>query len=140
MKNLKRPAKFLHPRPRKRQKLTVSDSLLTTRRRNVDEAVKQLDPSADGPYCVVTRTTRQFAILDYVHVLPVATPDEIVSTASGYCVLYCLVHHVSQLDKLEWAWDLGYNTLNVDTRWNIQLRECYTVTSLIGQVRVSHHG
>ncbi|KAI0808325.1 hypothetical protein C8Q74DRAFT_1363716 [Fomes fomentarius] len=76
-KHLKRPAKLSHLAPRKRRKLTVSNSLLTSRRINVDEAIKRLDPNADGPYCA--------------------------------------------FDKLEWAWDLGYHTLNVDTRWNIQL-------------------
>ncbi len=77
------PSKPPHKRRRKNTK-----TLLTGQRQNVDETIKQLQPNADGPYCVVTRATREFAVLDYSHVLPVATNDEIVRT--GYHVRYCL--------------------------------------------------
>ncbi|KAI0760146.1 hypothetical protein C8Q74DRAFT_1177319, partial [Fomes fomentarius] len=93
----------------------------TGQRQNVDETVKQLQPNADGSYCVVTRATREFAVLDYSHVLPVATKDKI-------------------LDKLEWAWDLNYFTLNVDTRRNIQLQiVCPEIHRHFDETKKSNH-
>ena len=87
-KKLKRPPKS-HPTPFKRRK--ASSSLRTTQRRNVDDAVKQLQPNATLPYCVVTRATADMTIIEYAHVLEAATSDSIVSNPQVVkCTTVCL--------------------------------------------------
>ncbi|KAI0827612.1 hypothetical protein BC628DRAFT_1418252 [Trametes gibbosa] len=84
------------PQKRRKQK----PSLQSSQRRNVDNAIKQLEPNADRPFCVVSRAFVDFTILEYAHVLPAATPSEV-------------------LDKLEWVWNMKHGTLDVDTPRNI---------------------
>lgn len=64
------PYKLTDSPPRKRKPPT----LLSSQRRDVDEAVKQLEPNARGRYCVVTRADDDQTVLEYVHVLAAATP------------------------------------------------------------------
>ncbi|KAI0669209.1 hypothetical protein C8Q78DRAFT_978002 [Trametes maxima] len=85
-------------KPFKRRKTLFS--LSTHQRKNVDTAVKALEPNATGVYCVVTRASANMTILEYAHVVAADTQDDV-------------------LDKLEWAWDHQYGTFNVDTRRNI---------------------
>ncbi|KAI0827572.1 hypothetical protein BC628DRAFT_1418194 [Trametes gibbosa] len=84
--------------PYKRTK--VASSLSSDQRRNVNDAIKQLEPNVDRPFCVVTRASVGCTILEYAHVLPAATTSEV-------------------LNKLEWVWNMKHKTLNVDTRRNI---------------------
>ncbi|KAI0827564.1 hypothetical protein BC628DRAFT_1502097 [Trametes gibbosa] len=74
--------------------------LTSSVRMKVDIAVAQLEPSADRPFCVVTRASSDCIVLEYAHVLAVDTPSSV-------------------LDKLEWVWNMKHKTLNVDTRRNI---------------------
>ncbi|KAL1753048.1 hypothetical protein FB107DRAFT_264903, partial [Schizophyllum commune] len=84
--------------PYKRRK--TSSSLLTTQRRNVDDAVKAHEPNATTVFCVVTKASAEMTILGYAHVLSVGTPDDV-------------------LTKLEWVWNQECGTFNVDTRRNV---------------------
>lgn len=93
----RRPAKS-HGTPFKRRK--TYSSLLTTQRRNVDDAVKELESNSTRPYCVVTQASADMTILEYAYVVGAATPDVV-------------------LDKLEWVWNKVYCSFNVDTRKNI---------------------
>lgn len=107
--------------PRKRKPPT----LLSSQRRDVDEAIKQLEPNARGRYCVVTRADDDQTVLEYAHVLAAATPTVIVRT--GYHVCYRLANDVPQLEKLAWAWNLGYGELDINTPTNIHPHECHSL-------------
>ncbi|KAI0675852.1 hypothetical protein C8Q78DRAFT_352902 [Trametes maxima] len=78
----------------------TSSSLLTAQRRNVDATIKALEPNATSVYCVVTRASASMTILEYAHVVPVSTRGDV-------------------LDKLEWVWNQGHGTFNVDTQRNV---------------------
>ena len=72
--------------PYKRRK--TSSSLLTTQCRNVDDAVKALEPNATTVFCVVTKASAEMTILDYAHVVSVGTPDDVVRLTI-YNILRC---------------------------------------------------
>ncbi|KAL1702293.1 hypothetical protein EV121DRAFT_159581, partial [Schizophyllum commune] len=78
----------------------ISSHLLGAQRRNVDSAIKALQPSAKSPHCVVTLAYNTVTYLEYAYVVECATAEDILA-------------------KLEWAWGMQYQVFNVRTRCNI---------------------
>ncbi|KAL1722338.1 hypothetical protein EV715DRAFT_287360 [Schizophyllum commune] len=94
----KRPCQSLLFTPRKR--CHKQSSIGSAQRRNVDSAIKALQPSAKSPYCVVTLASNTVTYLEYAYVVERTTAEDI-------------------LTKLEWAWGMQYQAFNVRTRCNI---------------------
>ncbi|EPQ55674.1 hypothetical protein GLOTRDRAFT_128888 [Gloeophyllum trabeum ATCC 11539] len=94
----KRPADAPPRRARKRRRAALSPASALCRK--IDEALRKFAPNIGRPYCVVTCASDVMTILEYAHVVSGETSSKV-------------------LEKLEWAWNMGYGTLDLHTPKNI---------------------
>jgi hypothetical protein len=92
----------------------IENSMSAAAKRRVDRATENLS----GKRCLIENTDESNAV-EYAHCLPRSTKHGLVSLPRWGLTRLAVINLLSQLDSLEFAWNMPRFTLNVDARTNV---------------------